>query len=69
MVLSLPKEDTKDYVLPFYAKVFTKTEGMSQLKIVKLLMVVSPFSLEILVKQCPSVKGELNSALLEDRTK
>ena len=57
MVLSLPKEDTKVYVLPFCAKVFIKTEGMSQLKIVKLLIVVNSFSLEILVKQCPIHQG------------
>ena len=51
------KEDTKVYVLPFCAKVFIKTEGMSQLKIVKLLIVVNSFSLEILVKQCPIHQG------------
>ena len=37
--------------------IHSKREGMSQLKIVKLLMVVSPFSLEILVKQCPIHQG------------
>lgn len=49
-LFSLPKKDTMDYGLPFYANIFTKIEGMSQLRTANILKVVNYYSLDIFLK-------------------